>query len=101
VKSSSWVILECLVVLAILGVLSFFTEPKYGIGVGMVLTAIIAVLNNTVGTVSGGKMPEQAGDAKPGQSSTVTTESTVSVPAVTEPVAEPLPAPPATPPRRW
>jgi hypothetical protein len=98
-KSSSWVILECLVVLAILGVLSFFTEPKYGIGVGMVLTAIIAVLNNTVGTVSGGKMPEQAGDAKPGQSSTVKIESTVSAPNTDAPSA--IAAANAPPKRGW
>ena len=75
--ASSWIVLECLVVLFVLGLASFFCEPKYALGVGMVLTAVISLLNNTIGTKAGAKMPEQPGDPKAGQSSTstVTTEA--------------------------
>jgi len=74
-KGSSWVILECLIILAGIGIASFFIEPKYGYGVLAVLTAVISVLNHQMGSVAGGKLPEQIGAPKPGQTSQTDTHT--------------------------
>ena len=74
-NSNQWIALECLIVLAVLGVLSFFRKPEYEFGVGLIVGAIISGFNNSLGVQSGSRMPEQAGDAKPGQASK--TESTI------------------------
>jgi len=74
-NSNQWIALECLGVLAIIGLASFFWEPKYGVGLGMIIGAIIAALNNALGVQSGSHLPEQAGDAKLGQSSQTETTS--------------------------
>lgn len=75
-KGSSWVILECLIILTAFGIASFFIEPKYGYGVLAVLTAVIAVLNQAIGAKSGSTMPQQASDPKQGQSTQTTSTST-------------------------
>ena len=82
-KSSSVVIIVCLAILAVLGGASFFFDPKYGYGVLAVLTTISAVLTHQLGSVSGGKLPEQLGEPKPGQ----TTETDTHIESV--PPAEP------------
>ena len=68
-SSNSWIALESLVALAALGLASFFWTPKYPEAVGIVLAALVGTLNSALGAKSGAKMPEQAGDARPGQSS--------------------------------
>jgi hypothetical protein len=68
-KSESWIVIECLTILALMGGASFFFEPKYSFGVGVVLTAVVSILNNALGAKTGGTMPQQTTDAKPGQSS--------------------------------
>ena len=84
-NSNQWIALECLVVLAILGVVSFFWKPQYDLGVGLIIGAIIAALNNSLGVQSGSKMPQQAGDAKPGQATQTETSSKTTTQAPSEP----------------
>jgi hypothetical protein len=84
-KSDSWVVLECLVILALFGGASFLWEPKYAFGLGVAMTAVVSALNNAMGTKSGAKMPQQSTDAKPGQTSDTTSKITT------------IPDPPATP----
>jgi hypothetical protein len=102
-KSENWIIVELGAVLLILAVLSFFMIPKYEKGAWFAVNIFSSALSTVIGYKFGRSMPEQSGDAKPGQSSTVKTESTVSGPATTEPVVEPLPAPPApvSPKGKW
>lgn len=88
-KSDSWIVVECLVILALMGLASFFIEPRYAFGVGVVMTAVVSVLNNVLGTKSGGKMPEQSTDARPGQSSTV--DSKISTVPDPPPTSQPAP----------
>ena len=45
-NSNQWIALECLIVLAIIGMASFFWEPKYGVGLGMIISAIVAALGS-------------------------------------------------------
>ena len=68
-SANSWIIVESLAALVAFGVLAFFYEPKYAFGVGVIVSALISVLNNATGSKSGAKMPEQAGEPKPGQAS--------------------------------
>ena len=63
-NSNQWIALECLVALAAIGIASFFWEPKYGAGLGMIIAAVIAALNHALGVQSGQSMPEQASDAE-------------------------------------
>ncbi len=44
-------------------------------GVGLIIGAIIALLNNVTGVKSGGSMPEQAGEPRPGQTSKTDTHT--------------------------
>ena len=64
-KSDSWVVIECLSLLGIGLGLSFLWEPRYPFGVGMILGALIATLNQKTGVKAGSTMPQQAGDPKP------------------------------------
>jgi hypothetical protein len=79
-KGSSWVILECIIVLTVLGIASFFVKPHYELGVGMIIAAIIGVLNQIAGVKSGSSMPDQATDRKPGQTSELEIKTTAPVP---------------------
>jgi hypothetical protein len=83
-KSGSWVVLECLVLLLAFGIAGFFVKPAYELGVGIIIGAVINTLSNALGVKSGalaGKMPEQATDSRPGQTTKTQTEiSTVTVP---------------------
>jgi len=63
-SANSWLAIECLLVLAVLGLASFFWEPKYPVGLMMIITALVSTLSNALGVKSGSKMPEQIGDAK-------------------------------------
>ena len=82
-SANSLIVLECLIVLTAFGILSFFQEPKYGMGVGLIIAALIGLLNNAAGVKSGSKMPEQAGEPKPGQTSQVETRIQTDVPPTT------------------
>ena len=91
-SGNSYVVVECLLALAIFGALSFFFKPAYEFGVGLIIGAIIATLNNAAGVKSGalaGKMPEQAGDPKTGQtvSKQTDTRSVVNSDPPTDPPA--------------
>jgi hypothetical protein len=77
-SGNSWVILQCLAILTVFGVLSFFRMPEYGLGVGLIIGAVIAMLNNAAGVKSGGKLPEQVGSPQAGQDSQTQITSTVS-----------------------
>lgn len=95
--SNSWIAIECLAILALMGFASFFFEPKYSFGVGVVLTAVVSILNNALGAKTGGKMPEQSTDARPGQSSQSDVKKVTTpdppAPAVTPAVPAPEPIP--------
>ena len=88
-KSESCLIIELGAVLLILAGLSFFFTPAYEKAVWFIIQAVSAALSTVIGYKFGRSMPEQSGDAKPGQSSTsqVTTKSEV------PPVPAPAPAP--------
>ena len=97
--SDSWLIIEALGGLFILGLLSFVWSPSYEKGAWFVITAFWGVLNLILGAKYSRKMPEQAGDAKPGQSSTSETTTTTTAPAPTEPATPPVAAPTGNPPQ--
>ena len=82
IRASSWIATVCLVILASMGTCAFFWQPKDVGLVSTVLVAIAGVLNQVLGVKAGGSMPQQASDAKPGQSSTTETTSTVMAPPV-------------------
>jgi type II secretory pathway pseudopilin PulG len=72
-SGNSYLTLEVLVALVIVGIVAIICVPQLAPTVTtIVLTALVGMLNNLTGVKSGGKMPEQAGDAKPGQSSQTT-----------------------------
>lgn len=80
IRASSWIVTACLIILAAMGVSAFFWQPKdIGI-VSTVLMAVGGVLNQVLGVKAGGSMPQQAGDAKPGQSSQTDTTTRVTAP---------------------
>src|ERR1035441_8587977 len=74
-SANSAVVLECLIGVVAFGILSFFYEPKYAMGVGLVIGALIGVLNNASGVKSGSTLPEQVGAPKPGQTSETDTHT--------------------------
>ena len=84
-SSDSWIALECLIVLAGIGAASFFWTPKYPEAVGIVLTAVVGVLQAARGAKAGAKMPEQAGGPQPGQASQTKTTTEVTSQAPPEP----------------
>ena len=63
-SANSWVVLECLIVLALLGAASFFVRPAYELGVGIIIGAVVALLNSASGQKAGASMPEQASETK-------------------------------------
>lgn len=65
----SWFSILCLLVVGVLGVGAFFVKPQYEAGVYAIITALLVLLSHLKGSESGGRMPQQAGDAQPGQSS--------------------------------
>jgi hypothetical protein len=85
-SGKSWVVLECLIGLTVIGIICIFREPKYAVGVLLVANTLANIAVNIVGVQSGKGLPDQATDARPGQTSTTQTEtSTVPVPPVTPP----------------
>jgi sugar phosphate permease len=82
-KSESWIIAELGGALVLLAGLSFFYTPVYEKGAWFVMGAFVAGFNLVLGYKFGKGMPEQAGDAKPGQASQskTTSETTTQAPA--------------------
>jgi hypothetical protein len=74
-KSESWIIAELGCALLLLAILSFFRAPIYEKGAWFVMGAFVAGFNLVLGYKFGKGMPEQAGDAKPGQASQTKTTS--------------------------
>ena len=81
-KSESYIIIELGGALLFLGCLSFFFVPAYEKGAWLVINIISSGLAMVLGYKFGKGMPEQAGDAKPGQSS----QTTVATQTPAEPV---------------
>jgi hypothetical protein len=71
-KSESWIIVELGAALLLLACLCFFRLPIYEKGAWFIIGAFVAAFNLVMGYKFGKGMPEQAGDAKPGQSSQTT-----------------------------
>jgi hypothetical protein len=85
-KSESWIILELLAALLLVTILCFIWTPSYEKGVWFALGAIVSGFNLVLGYKFGKGMPDQAGDAKPGQASqtkTVTEVTSQAPPATT------------------
>jgi hypothetical protein len=78
VKSESWLIIQFATVLFILGLLSFFRVPAYEKGAWFVMGAFSAGFTAILGYKFGKSMPQQAGDARPGQASQSETTTTIS-----------------------
>ena len=84
-KSENWIIVELGAALLLLSLVGFFRIPAYGKLVDYVSGAFAAAFATVVGYKFGRSMPQQAGDAKPGQSSKTTTESEITAPAEAAP----------------
>ena len=84
-KSTSWVIIELGAALVFLATVSFFFTPAYEKGVWSIMGALILAFGNALGVKSGGALPQQVGDAQPGQSSQTTSTKTVETQAEAEP----------------
>jgi hypothetical protein len=89
-KSDTWFIIEVALILAVLGVLSFWQVPVYEKGAAMVMVVFADALKVLLGYKFGRSMPQQTTDAKPGQSSVVDSKIT----NVPEPPPTSDPAPP-------
>lgn len=88
-SSNSALTLEVLVALVIVGIVAVIFVPQMAPTIiTMIVTALIGIIQNLTGVKAGGKLPEQVGDAKPGQSSQSETTSKISTQAQQEP-AEP------------
>jgi hypothetical protein len=83
-KSESWIIVELIVLMFVLGILSFFFVPAYEKGAWMVMGAIWTALSTILGYKFGKNMPQQLGDPRQGQSSTAATTTTQQVETSTE-----------------
>ena len=81
-KSESYIILELGAALMLLAVLSFVRIPAYEKGFWFALGVFSNGFSLVLGYKFGKGMPEQAGDAKPGQSS----QTTVATQTPAEPV---------------
>lgn len=91
-RSDTWLIIEVALILATLGLISFWKVPVYEKGTAMAMVVFADALKVLLGYKFGRAMPQQTGDAKPGQ--TTKSETTVS----TIPVPSPEPLVPETPP---
>ena len=81
-SGNSWLTLQVLIAIVIFGLASFLWVPKNPTVITIIITALVGIIQNLTGVKAGGKMPEQAGDAKPGQSS----QTTVATQTPAEPV---------------
>ena len=86
-KSESWIIAELGAALLLLAGLSFFLTPSYEKGAWFIMGAFVAGFNLVLGYKFGKGMPEQAGDAKPGQTSQ--TKSVIETTSQAPPAADP------------
>ena len=93
-KSESCLIIEFALALLLLGVLSFFFIPVYEKGLSAALTTFQSALIGLLGYKFGRSIPQQTGDAKPGQQTKSETTTTVASPA---PEPSPVAPPPVTP----
>ena len=83
-KSESWIILELGVALLLLAALSFFVIPAYEKGAWFAFGTFASGFALVLGYKFGKGMPDQAGDAKPGQSTQTETSSKTSTQAPPE-----------------
>jgi hypothetical protein len=76
-SGNSWLTLQVLIAIVIFGLASFLWVPKNPTVITIIITALVGIIQNLTGVKAGGKMPEQAGDARPGQSpqTTVATQT--------------------------
>ena len=74
-KSESWIIAELGAALLLLSILCFFMTPAYEKGAWFVMGVFASGFSLVLGYKFGKGMPEQAGDAKPGQASQTKTTS--------------------------
>ena len=79
-KSESWIIAELGAALLLVTVLCFFRLPVYEKGAWFIIGAFVSAFNLVMGYKFGKGMPEQAGDAKPGQASKSVVETTSEAP---------------------
>jgi len=92
-KSESWIVAELGAALLFLGLLSFFFVPAYEKGSSLVMDCFKVGFGLVLGYKFGKGMPEQAGDAKPGQTSQTKSviETTSQAPLAAEITQEPKP----------
>ena len=83
-KSESWIIVELGMALLLLALLSFFLTPAYEKGAWFAIGIFANGLSLVLGYKFGKGMPEQAGDAKPGQASQTETTSKTTTQAPAE-----------------
>ena len=84
-KSENWIIVELGSALLLLTILGFFRTPAYEKLVWFAAGTFSSQFCAVVGYKFGRSLPQQVGDAKPGQSSRTTTESEVTAPAAQPP----------------
>ena len=84
-KSESWIIIELTAMLLVLAGLSCFFVPAYEKGFWYIIGVIGTALGMVMGYKFGRSMPQQATDAKPGQTSQTSSQVTT------------IPEPPAIP----
>ena len=80
-KSESWIIAELGGALLLLAAMSFFLTPSYEKGAWFVIGVFASGFSLVLGYKFGKGMPDQAGDAKPGQASQTESTSKVSTQA--------------------
>ena len=73
-SGASWVVAECLAMLAGFGLYAILHHEQALVLV--IVTAVVGVLNNERGARSGSKVPEQIGTPGPGQTGETKTETT-------------------------
>lgn len=74
-KSENWLIIELGAALFALALMAFFFTPAYEKAAWFIIGVIGNQLANVIGYKFGRSMPQQAGDQKPGQTSTTSTET--------------------------
>jgi hypothetical protein len=90
-KSESWIVIELLLILLALGGLSCFFVPAYEKGFWYITGAMGGALSVVLGYKFGRSMPQQATDAKPGQTSQTSSQVTT-IPEPPPTVSSPSPA---------